>query len=265
MATTIWQSVDGDWGAAASWTNGVPGPGADVAVLSGVSQVPVAANLDQAGDDLGLIYISPKYKGDIGGPGNPLKLGAAKIIHRGQGVLYLAATTNDVDNLIINVSHKRVACVLSASTNTVARLRVQRGRCIAGGKLSLIEVATGGICDVAPDTDNLDYVLMTGGRLTHNRANCTSVTVLDGRYEQRVGSLGALFQMGGRVVYSSSNATGAAFALTWAYILGGTLDLLDSLDPKTVTHLHQWPDAVVHRNDDIVTVGTVYDMTGEPR
>jgi len=32
-----------------------------------------------------------------------------------------------------------------------------------------------------------------------------------------------------------------------------------------VANLYQWPGAVVRRNDDVVTVGTVFDMTGELR
>ena len=265
MATTVWHSLDGNWNAVGSWTNGIPGPGADVAVFSGVTQTSAITNLDQAGDNLGLIYIAPEYEGDIGGMSNPLKLGAAKIVHRGQGVLYLQATTNDVDNLIINTNHSRVACVLSGGTNQVARLRVQHGRCVAGGKLDLVEVTTGGICQIVPYADTLGAIHQNGGYCSFRRTVGTAVAISGGFYHHKTGNLATLMQGGGLVQFDSSNATGDAYALTDAYMLGGTLDLLGNVNPKSVTNLYQWPGAVVRRNDDVVTVGTVFDMTGELR
>lgn len=266
MATTVWVSQNGAWNDAASWTNGVPGPGADTAIFDGTSQVPATSNLDQAGDDLGLIYISQGHTGDIGGLGNPLKLGSGKIVQRGEGVLYLQATTNDVDHLIVNTNHSRVSCVLSAGTNAVGRLRVEHGRCAAGGKLGTVEVTDGGICDITPYADTLDFVMMDGGTCVFRREIATNLIISGGTYTQNLGKLVTLIQTGGTVNWGSPlTATNADWVITTAYVFGGVLDALINMQPKGITSLFQWPKAVVRRTDDIVSVTNVYDMTGELR
>lgn len=78
MAETIWKATNiGDFGVAANWTNGVPGAAAGkVAVFDGSqSQTSVASGLDQSGAANSFkIKTTPAYFGNIGGPGNPLKI-----------------------------------------------------------------------------------------------------------------------------------------------------------------------------------------------
>ena len=241
MATPIWISSDGDWGNTASWSTGSVPVDGDTAVFDGInSVVSVTGSLNQAGIDLDELQTSPEYTGDIGLPGNPLRLDSF-VTHRGSGSLYYQAdgqinqvfvdSVNLIDAAILfgtgapyNVIVKKGHVTCSDSMTGLGAIHVMADKAI-------VIVEKNGAATV-------DRITMTAGFLENNRAlsDADSFAIISGGvYVHQDGAVSELHIHGGVVEWNADET------LSFALIASGLLDFTRSGNAKTVSAVIIYP------------------------
>jgi len=134
--STYWNAAPGatSFGSAGNWTNGVPAVATDIGIFDGRSQVSPATDMDRAAANFKLIT-TPRFIGDIGGPGNPLKWnpgsGTRNVI-RGSGRVY--AQGGVLSEFVVDSVNFVDALTLNAGN--VEHVFVKSGRVIVGSSCS---------------------------------------------------------------------------------------------------------------------------------
>ena len=278
--TTVWTgAVDGDWDEATvgNWSNGVPAyiasPGPyDTVYISPTATNPMTTNLDRSGDGAGaglhlaLFDVHESYAGDIGASGSELKLTASKIIHRGQGTMYLIGKSGtDEANVVRTIIDSQAGAVIgNVAATTLTRVELLAGNIDLTATEAIVAIDIGRSdlwsvpLDVAIDgAGAIGAIQMIGGRVSHNCTGITSRLVLAGG-EFTYDSTGA-------DVLTSAWVTGGAFFFDGAgqinqylYLMGGTFDTTRTVGTKVVSFVHRWPGANYIVNDDFISSETEY-------
>ena len=284
MADTVWTNGagTGNFGTAGNWSNGAPAAGGNAIFDGAYSTASVTLGLDRTGDtagaglDLASIVVNANYTGDIAASGNPLILGATNVIHRGSGAIYLKGDggTSEVgiDNIVID-SPSMSAAVLYAGTNAAnvyTRVYVRSG----GATLaSSFELGSGSTARIAVGGHPLRQAYLTvsagnaasvatvfaNGQLTSTR-QLTTIFQKGGLVTYSGASITDLYMFGGRFVYNSDSPT---YSLGRVRGFGGTLDLLQTYQQKTISSLERDANFQLLYNPSIHLVNATYWFNGD--
>ncbi len=258
MATRVWQSSDGDWDNAASWTGATVPVSNDVVIFPSNNSVSVTSNQGgQTAVDLDALIIHPSYNGDIGTSGTPLLISADKVLHEGTGTLYYTDGDGTTDHVIVNSTNRTDAAVFSGTS--LSRITALRGKITLDSSLAalallevgyftsrssdanvVIETAAGAITDC----------YMSGGQVDCGAA-VTNLYQSAGKFIQNEAAVSAItniYQFGGQCVYNTDQN------ITLANILGGELDFSQNARQLTIALLKVWPGAKVINPTDRITV-----------
>ncbi|KKN11043.1 hypothetical protein LCGC14_1030440 [marine sediment metagenome] len=246
MATPIWISSNGDWGDTASWSTGSVPVSADTVVFDGVnSVVSVTSGLNQTGIDLSRLDTSPEYTGDIGLPGNPLRIDASTVLHRGRGSLYFKG---DGGGISVQVdSANLVDALVLSGTSSLWTLDVKKGHVTCdntvvniGGVRSLSDKSI--IIIEKNGAETIAQIMMQAGFCQNFRALSAATGILivnGGVLVHEDGAVTTLHVQGGVCEWNADET------LTIAVAGRGLLDFTRSGNVKTVAGLVIYPGAEV--------------------
>lgn len=257
MATPIWISSDGDWGNTASWSTGSVPVDNDTVVFDGVSSVvSVTGSLNQIGIDLDELQTSPEYSGDIGLPGNPLRLDSF-VTHRGSGSIYYQAdgqinqvfvdSVNLVDAAVLYGTGAPYNVIVKKGHVTCSDSMTGLGGIHVFGDKSIVIVEKNGAATV-------DRIYMTAGFIENNRAisDAESFALISGGvYVHQDGAVSELHIHGGVVEWNADET------LTFVIAGSGLLDFTRSGNAKTVGALVIYPGAEVFTTSQTTITGTL--------
>jgi hypothetical protein len=281
MANKIYSGATGTWEDADFTPAGKP-IDADLLVFPATVTTNVAGS-DQSLIDLGHLETAAGFVGNIGTDGDPLRIDAVKVIHKGSGTFRLKCDiASDPTEWIIIDSDNTAGLAMHIDGGTVNRISVKKGTVVgaatlgAGGVLlAKLEVAyrnnpasdaivtlnegmlastglinmTGGRVNLNGTVTNKAFPLIhiSGGLVTFETTNSPTTD--------------ELHIMGGQCDYKSEGT------LTYARVAyGGTLNLAANELYKTVTNLDLEPGGVLIYNPDTTTFtntiknwgGTIY-------
>ena len=269
-------SVDRLFGTTGNWQPNVVPVGGDDPLLAGglvadgIDGVNTELNAAGAGSKLGVFRVAPDWLGDIGSSGNPLRFDADEFRYgsnsrksayiQGFIVDFYAEHSSMEDNALV-VTHEVTAItrywamrgmsVLSPACD-VGTLRVipQRGddgNCVviyeSGGTIGTEILMTGGRLEYK-STVTLPLLTLLGGVFTHNADASLTKAIVDG---------------GGTLIMKDG---GIVEILVFP---GGTLDLSQSYQDKTITVLHAMDGANIDlRNFAGTNAVTTLKVYGTP-
>lgn len=249
--------VSGDPTNASNWSNGLP-------VDTGTFIVPASTGVKMTGGDLSSVdaalgIIEKGYRFDIGGSGDRFRIACGKIVHAGDGKLWLNAehASADIDKLVLQGTGG--ADVDDDGTAQILDILVESGRLDynCGGGSDRVEVigsnsrfeAISGAGTIALYTQtagvgNNDGVTMTRAELLGS-ALFTMLRDNNGT----IGSEGILVGGSARCRYNSS------VTLPLARVYGGLLDFTKNPYAITVTELVSRKPGMVNKGLGQVTFG----------
>ena len=257
MATRRWLDVDGDWTNVANWSGGAApaGVAADSAVIDSGSQN-ITLNVDQNAVELLSIKVGPNFTGNIGGTGNPLKIGSAETWIAGGGEVWLEGKTlvdlpvvhmdkgGREDNALVlagfigEVNVIRGHCEIAANFNTDETLNF---RCLHRTNIASdahLIIGSGG---------TVAELVVVGGHVETTSA-VTSLYLSAGSIRTLLGVITTARIFGGTLYWECDENLGTV----WVY--GGKLDATrnyDSVTSPTINTLHQFAGAVVDLQNGI--------------
>lgn len=261
--TTSWTgSASTDPDAVANWDNGVP-VSTDTALLPASGKralIPTGAGWGAI--QLALLDIQPGFRFGVGASGNPLVVGATKLIHRGLSTLeFEGALGGTTDEVIINCDKvgPRGAVVNGSG---IARVLIVKGHVVLDDLPNLVRLEityrTNPLTDsVVTATDGaaaLTFVFSAGQYATNTLYQTTDMSDGVFTYTGDAG-LTTVNLMGGRLVYNGSGT------LANANLVGGELDFSANPNEVTITDLWKLRDATLIRSE-LLTVTNEHDMTG---
>lgn len=230
MADTFWQSQKGDFGAAASWSDGVPSGGVQ-AIADGRSQVSMISNLDRGAATFDLVT-TPAYRGDIGSPTNPLIHSAgtnALITIRGSGRAYLQPGDGTV---VIDSANLIDAATITGTPDQALTIK-QGGTIFSGGLSSGNQIIVVGA--LATLTIESNASLPTFMTLDAGRVVCAAglnapngVLAVNGGILDMTGDIASTYMInvnGGTLRFRPTSRTACSANLT---ITGGLVDVSDN-------------------------------------
>ena len=272
MADYIWNSSDGNFGAAGSYSPS-SGPPAinDSITFDATSQYDVSSGLSAlTGVDLERIWVTEDYEGNIGADGNPLVVGVHNLIHNGQGSLFINSESHASNShFVVDSPNEQDALFIADTAGTLTLHLIRGGTTIADGVGSLTYVYVGGggktgnhlpTVDIGSGNSIGQYIQKSGYVTSKSMVNGLS-TIIDGGtfiYDaaSTANSVPPIIITGGNFVY---NGTG-----TMSYMVvgsGGTLDMSQDSRAKAIGIL------VLLRGSNFVdnyntTITTLTDLRG---
>jgi len=247
MAKTVWQSSDGAFGAASSWSNGVPNASNTPALYDGTSQhdvIPGTLDFDvNRGSDDFEVVVTPEYSGIIASASSPLTWGATtkRVTFRGSGQLFMSNAFADV---FVDSDNRQDAVTIDA----YAFLMAKHGgvRITSTAVLKKNWIIGDARMTVEPDTDvSASEWHIKGGIVICDREISSSglIHIAGGRLRQSKVCAGPFDVLGGRLEYWPDPETVSTAAVT---LLGGILDLSEnSVDVLTGAQIIKGPEAIV--------------------
>jgi len=293
MAATThrWHATDGDYENTANWDSaalpGSGGAGLDTAICDGVSQQAFTTNLDRetAGDNpLKRFITMPLYRGDIGGPANPLTLeiispadGSARVLHRGTGQFYYKGHSADYADVFVNTSR-------SLATSAMILDGVIRNLWVMKGKVEILSTCsvtqTIWVCghnsycvmNARSATESIPTkIIVTAGVMDNHRITSTGagnvIVVGDGGELRQYGLVQdatSIIHIGAVIRYAP-NAVPSASTNPQLFTNNGLLDLSTSAYDIEFDNLVIGPWATVngsaeHVSGDFTPLSTFIDM-----
>lgn len=274
MATRYWQGGDGNWDTVANWGGTKPVDGDTAIFPEGVS-IGVNAGLDQGGVDLALMYIHPRFTGSIGSSGSPLFIAGNLILHEGPGALYIESdaggVTDKIDELRINCTNASTIVEIgsnAADAGDVVKIVVDRGNVTIKTNISLdaaarIECGHKGNVDgdvalaIAAGAGTLATLVQRGGHIMSDDI-ITALYKSAGMLIQDTAKITTGDIFGGVLEYNHRVVGGDAIALR---MHGGTLDLTQTADEKTISTLETHDGSTLIYNNNLHTF-TSWDPRG---
>lgn len=261
MTVKLWSSLDGDLGAAGSYTpSGVPSNGDTVLCIPGNAVAP-ATNMDALkAVDLELWRTCAGFTPNIGSEGNALEVSANKVVHEGSGCLHYKDGDGTTDELIIDSPNMLKAAALDGTAITM--ISAVRGAVLGLGSLGAVSVLRTGLNSRITWNEGAGAIALAicSGGIIRCSGVVTALVQGGGTWTQELEEIVTWYGASGKLVYNSPTATGT---MTTAYHLSAAiLDLLGNGHPKTITNYYGEPDAVRNYNADLHTFTNEYDMTG---
>lgn len=239
MATeTIWQPGSiGDFGASASWSNGVPGSVQNlIGIADGTSQVSMTINVDRTGGSWPFeLKRTPDFFGDIGAPGSPLiwdgePSGKSATI-RGSGTTNLQPISGNNSDIIIdaaggtvNLDGEIFALMIKNGTVNCAATTFFGDYVIVDGVAVILNV------DAGSAGNSIDNLILKNGVVNNDRPTSAAA--------------GSIQVSGGEL-----NQTGLIDSAITIIVTAGVMNYAPSSDPSS--------DA-----PDLIVMGGVFDVSG---
>lgn len=260
---------DGDWSNAANWSGAVPVTNDNV-YFTGTYNASVTTGMDQGGVDLDLLYIHESYSADVGSSGSPLLIAADKIIHAGQGGLFVESDANAaallIDDILIMCANPSALVEIGgnpADKGEVQTVRILRGNVTMKANINYhasahMEIgyidsretdATVAILHDSgtPANTTLPTYIQVGGKVQCN-AILTDAEVFGGELTKEEAAIATLDLRGGRCNYNHTAGTTAnVFA-------DATFDLCKTHALKTITNGNWYPRAIIVKDDKLHTI-----------
>lgn len=124
MPETVWQSTDGNWYSAASWSNGVPAGTGWTAIFDGSSQASVTSGFDNGlANEFDALIVLPEYEGNIAYASRPLLIYANRVIHKGSGSLHMTGKSPSgvlgLGWVLVDSPNQTAACTITGEMDSV--------------------------------------------------------------------------------------------------------------------------------------------------
>ncbi len=260
----VWESTNGDWNATASWSTGSVPVGGDEVEFNGTSVVDVTSGLDQTGVQLLSFLTTSSYTGDIGSGTTPLEIDIAGAdadwcVIEGTGSVYMnQATTANEANYVVNSTNLVNALHLGSSTpynsGSIFVIVKSGGVRILSSmtEIDVLQLDTSSArvrCDdfgTSAAQNNINNIRVRSGRLKTARSSPPLAgTVVNSGGDiiwetadnpATFGQLGEYYQFDGTMKWNVDDANANAKGIYFV-IMGGTLDMNDTLDDKEIEML----------------------------
>ncbi len=152
MAVRTWNSSDGDWDAAGSWTGGLPG-GSDAALLNS-TKANQAVTTDVTGiATLDELIVHPGYLAAIGGSGNEVTCSVNTVRYFGGGELWLKDAAGTTDDVLIRAATP--SGIVNLGGATMSRVYLERGTVTIAADMGAVALLSVGHVDTRATDVNL--------------------------------------------------------------------------------------------------------------
>lgn len=257
MATTEFRgSIDGNWGTAGNWTNGVPGAN-DTALVTAETIHDIDTGLTPGATDLALFYIAKGATVNVGLPGAPLTLDADKVINRGIGTFHyeIASDTGEFQRYIIDAPLPAKTFLSGADADSIELVDGHLTLTANMVSVALLNIGGGSlkpIVDIVQGCGTISIMVVDGGQ-TALYADVSTLVQSGGLIEHRGTGIGvaSLYLNGGRYELHANSEDGSA--ITTAHIVGGVLDATVSDKQKQIAAYWLWQSGTLLKHDDLLT------------
>lgn len=265
--TLYWNSVTKEWNAA-SFGGTLP-VSTDKVYVDGRSQSPIMVSVNRAGLDLGLFDVAEAYEGDVGQPGDELKLAADDLVWRGRGKLYWKAN-GTTDRVTIDTPNTAHEIVLTYTTGAITQVSILRGRAKLGAIIGWARIFVGSRTNPWSDA----YLTMLeqaeigechqyGGNVVFDGGmGIGTVQTMSGGYLQLNGTSATYIQTGGHCEFPGTKLTATTPLITKAILLRGSMDATKLAAGQSITTLYIDVDNFELTEDSKLTVGTRIKLGG---
>lgn len=268
MATTLWTgAVSQDYDDLNNWSNGVPAAN-DTAIFPNTTTVPCTPGATQNAIQLTKLHIAKDATYNIGGPGNPLIIGAHTLIHQGTGTLYFQPSTvtetgdytTDPDYVVLVDSDNLVNAMYVSGSGRFRRMRVIKGGVETSGTtlMTLVEVGyrDNPLTDVNLTLGYSATTLQIGGGQTTTTMTFTNIAVYQGHVTYNGTNPATIDMFGGTLI--ANTITG----MTTLNAVGGSISFENNPNPVTIVNLYEWSDAEVI-GSSLLSITNRYRMDGD--
>lgn len=259
MATCRWLSVSADLTAAAAWSNGAAPTNGDTVIFPAQATLAPSANLTGLTlVTVALWYVEDGCAIDLGTSGRSIEVGATNFVLFGAGNNYISnqttantstiliAPTNDDSQVVLSGnSFKNIWCAsgitdLSTGGYSTGAIFVSKSPNGQSPKLSVKSSAGSALATLA----------VSGGKVEYGSSSGVTTVLQSGGGIECIGTggFGTLRQSGGYHSYRSTTT------MSVADIYGGTFDISQGAEQRTVTLATIWPGAKYMRDPNVATV-----------